>query len=197
MIAAGLQQAMDFWLADAPDARVRCAALAGRTVMVELTDIGARFYLQPHPDGIRVELEYEGAVDATLRARSLELLRLSRAEGSAGAAGRVQVEGDAEVARDMRALLRAVPFDPEERVARLLGDVPAHQLGRLLRGIAAISRDTLTTLGEMSAEYLHYESRQLPTRDEVAAFVAQVDAMRDDVDRAAARLGQIARESSQ
>ena len=40
-------------------------------------------------------------------------------------------------------------------------------------------------------EYLQEESRDLPSRYEVDRFTADVDALRDDVDRLAARVGRL------
>lgn len=186
-----LQSAFDLWLADSPEARTECAALAGRSIAVELTDLRADLTLRPNAHGIAVTFEHAAAPDARIRATSSDLLRIVAARGAHGTPGRLHIEGDAEVAQRFRGMLRLVRFDPEERLAQLVGDVPAHQLGRLFRGVAAFGLETARTLGDMAGEYLHYENRALPTRAEVRGFVAAVDTLREDVDRAAARLDRV------
>lgn len=186
-----LQSAIAFWMADAPEARRRCAALEGKCVVVELSDLGVVFTLRPGEDGIEVQLRDDPDAHARIRAPSLDLLRLSRGVGSGDAIGRVHVEGDAELAQAMRDLLRDVPFDAEERLARIIGDVPAHELGRVARGMDALARDALRRMEQMLGEFLKHESRDLPRPDEVSRFVAAVDALRDDVARAEARLQRI------
>jgi ubiquinone biosynthesis accessory factor UbiJ len=194
-LSAFLQYAVDTWLADAPEARARCAALAGSTVAVELTDLGVELCLRPNADGIAVSVERTTEADARIRARSVDLLRLSTGEGATGAPGRLHIEGDAELAQAVRDLMRSVPFDPEERLARLIGDIPAHQAGRMARGVHGFMRDTAWRIAAMGSEFLQYETRDLVRPDEVAAFVAEVDALRDDLERAAARLDAVATHS--
>lgn len=183
-----LQSALDAWFADAPEARARCATLDGRSVVVELDDLGFTFTLHPGETGLRVEPGAGEDADARLRAGTFDLFRLARSGGAKGAPGRIHIEGDAELAEEMRDLLRSVPFDPEERLARVIGDVPAHEAFRALRGLLDIGRRTAGEAGVMIAEYLKFESRDLPARHEVEDFIHQVDEVHDAVERAAARL---------
>ena len=181
-----LQAAFDLWLQDSPEVRADCAPLAGRCIAVEATDLGTELCLRPHADGIAVTLEAAEAPDVRISATAADLLRMVR--GTGATAPHLVITGDAELAQRVRALFRRVRFDPDERLAALVGDVPAHQLGRAFRGVAAFGRETARALAGMAGEYLQYESRTLPTQSEVAAFVADVDALRDDVERAAAQL---------
>jgi len=190
-VNALLRSAMAFWMADAPEARRRCAALAGKCVVVELSDLGIIVALRPGDDGLSVALQDDPGAHARIRAPSLDLLRLSRGTGSGNATGKVHIEGDAELAQAIRDLLRDVPFDAEERLARMIGDVPAHGIGQIARGMKALARDTRHRVEHMVGEFLKHESRDLPRPDEVARFVAAVDALRDDVARAEARLQRI------
>lgn len=183
-----LQSALDAWFADAPEAHARCAALNGRSVVIEIEDLGFEFTLYPGASGLRVGSGADAESDARLRAGAFDLFRLARNSGAKGAPGRIHIEGDAELAEEMRDILRSVPFDPEERLARVVGDVPAHEAFRALRGLLEIGRRTADEAGVMIAEYLKYESRDLPTRHEVEEFVHDVDEIHDAVERVAARL---------
>lgn len=183
-----LQTALDAWFADAPEAHARCAALAGRSVVIEIEDLGFEVTLRPGSSGLRVEPGADADADARLRAGVFDLFRLARSSGAKGAPGRIHIEGDAELAEEMRDILRSVPFDPEERFARIVGDVPAHEAFRAFRGLLEIGRRTADEAGVMISEYLRYESRDLPTRHEVEEFVHRVDEVRDAVERAAAKL---------
>ena len=186
-----LQAAFDLWLRDSPEVRADCGALAGRCIAVEATDLGTELCLRPEVDGIAVTLEAAVAPDVRISAPAIDLLRMVRGGGTS--APRLVITGDAELAQRVRALFRRVRFDPDERLAALVGDIPAHQLGRAFRGVAAFGRDTVRSLTEMAGEYLQYETRALPTKVEVATFVAEVDTLRDDVERAAVRLDRVSR----
>ncbi len=188
-----LQSALDAWFADAPEAHMRCAALEGRSVVIEIDDLGFEFTLHPVSSGLRVESGADPAAGARLRAGAFDLFRLARNSGAKGAPGRIHIEGDAELAEEMRDILRSVPLDPEERFARVVGDVPAHEAFRVFRGLLDVGRRTAGEAGVMIAEYLKYESRDLPTRHEVEEFVHRVDEIHDAVERVAARLASLDR----
>src|SRR5262249_12279699 len=97
------------------------------------------------------------------------------------------------LARQFRELLGLLRPDPEEDLAGLVGDVPAHQLARLVRGGAGWGAQAVHTTLLNVAEYLGHERGHLVPRQEGEQFLRGVDQLREDVDRAAARLELLAR----
>jgi ubiquinone biosynthesis protein UbiJ len=83
--------------------------------------------------------------------------------------------------------------DLEEHAARWLGDVPAHALGEAARAAGAWLGRAARALRADTAEFLQEESRALPAPLEAQAFYADVERLRDDVERAAARLSRLER----
>jgi ubiquinone biosynthesis protein UbiJ len=69
--------------------------------------------------------------------------------------------------------------------------VPAHALGRAARGAADWLRRAGEALRMNAAEFLQEESRALPAALEAQAFYADVERLRDDVERAAVRLARL------
>ena len=91
-----------------------------------------------------------------------------------------------------RELVQLLRPDPEEELALLIGDIPAHQLGRLARLGASFSvRAAETTLRNL-AEYWAHERGDLVSRNEGEQFLRGVDALREDTDRLQARLALLA-----
>jgi ubiquinone biosynthesis accessory factor UbiJ len=90
-------------------------------------------------------------------------------------------------------LLAAVDIDWEEQAARLIGDVAAHELGRLLRAADAWGRQAADILGRDLAEYLQEEGRVLAPAAARRArrLPAAVDVLRDDVDRLTQRVARL------
>ena len=86
----------------------------------------------------------------------------------------------------MRVLELARP-DLEEELARLTGDVIAHETVRVARSGRAWAHRALDALTLNTAEYLQEESRDLPARHEAEGFFRDVEQIRDDVERAVAR----------
>ena len=73
-------------------------------------------------------------------------------------------------------------------LSRYVGDAAAHQIGNAVRDLMSWGRDAAERLSKDLAEYLQYESRDLPPRHEVQDFLNNVDKLRDDAERLAARL---------
>jgi len=136
----------------------------------------------------------EAPADATISGSAASLLgMMTGAAPRASQGGSVQVRGDAEVAALYRELFALAKPDPEEEVARLLGDVPARRLGNLARGAARWLQAAGRTAGANVAEYLTEESRDVAGRTEIEEFVRGVDEAREAVDRLDARLRQLER----
>jgi ubiquinone biosynthesis protein UbiJ len=134
------------------------------------------------------------AASATLSATPIDLLRLARdADLSTLRGTGAEVRGSPEVAERFAKLLKLARPDLEEHAARWLGDVPAHALGEAARAAGAWLGRAARALRADTAEFLQEESRALPAPLEAQAFYADVERLRDDVERAAARLSRLER----
>jgi ubiquinone biosynthesis protein UbiJ len=168
-------------------ARQLCAELAGRSLALEVRGFG-RLHLQSNGGQLSVT-PGAAAADAELAMGPLGLLALTRAGAQAAVQrGAVEVSGDGEIAGKFRELLALLKPDPEEELALVLGDVPAHQLARLARRAAAWSARAADTAWRSSADYLAHERADLVPRHEGEQFLKGVDALREDVDRVSARI---------
>ena len=129
---------------------------------------------------------------ATLSGTPLAYLGMLRtAPEVAMRSGSVHIEGDAEAAQAFRDLLKAAQPDLEEELARLVGDVAAHQIGNAARGALHFGRRVVDTFAQNLSEFLQEESRDVVTRVEVDEFTAAVDKLREAVDRAEARVNNL------
>jgi ubiquinone biosynthesis protein UbiJ len=102
--------------------------------------------------------------------------------------GDLEISGDVELGRRFQRTMEDLEIDWEERLARIVGDVAAHELGNLLRGARAWQARSLHSLGEDLSEYLQEEARVLASRNRVEAFLREVDRVCTDADRLEARL---------
>ena len=140
----------------------------------------------------RVHLARGGAGDAAITGTPLGLLALVTGGGEDRPRGEgLRIEGDAETAQAFRDLLVELRPDLEEELSRFLGDALAQHVARGAQGALDYAARAFRTLGADVAEYLTEESRDVPTRDEVSRFVADVDRLREDADRLAARVALI------
>jgi ubiquinone biosynthesis accessory factor UbiJ len=192
MLTATLENLLNRGLPRSPRARQLCESLSGRSVAIVVPDI-VRLRLTSTGQTLAATRD-DAPADATLTGGVLGLLALSGDSAQRVLQrGAVTISGDSEVAQGFRELAQLLRPDLEEELSLLVGDVPAHQLGRLARlGASFSARAADTTLRNL-AEYLGHERRDLVSRNEGEQFLRGVDALREGVDRLQARFDLLAR----
>lgn len=95
----------------------------------------------------------------------------------------ISFSGDLETARALQELIANLEIDWEEQLSHITGDIIAHQIGNLFRSTKLGLRSASGNLQEMLTEYIHFEARLSPTKEEVAEFINNVDDIRNDQDR--------------
>ncbi len=186
---AVLESAINAALALDPETRARLGALEGKVIAVELQGPDITLFLLPGADGFRLMGHFEGVPDTRLCGTPLALLRLGSGKPGEGMfSGAVKIEGDVELGQRVQRILGGLDIDWEEHLSRLTGDVVAHQLGNMVRGLLRWGEQAATNLERDLADYVQEERRDLPPRWEVDEFLAGVDQLRSAVDRLEARL---------
>lgn len=196
MLTARLQALLDEQVAGSPRARELLARLDGKRMRIlarftpwELTLLadGGKLRLLPGEPALA-----DGpwpAPDVTLAGTPLALLSLQREDPAAVIRrGDVTLEGDGETGAQFQELLQLLRPDLEDGLSRLFGDIPAHGAGTLLRKAVEWGRNTAATQAANAGEYLAHERRLLVPRAEARQFIEDVDALREQVDRVAARV---------
>jgi len=174
-------------------ARELLARLQGTSFAVHVEGLGVTGVL--HADGERLRLDSDATeATATLSATPFDLVRLLRADGVSGVKRtRAALSGDLDVAERYARMLKLARPDLEEELSKWVGDVPAHALGEVARGVGAWLKRAGGALRMNTAEYLQEESRALPAPLEAQGFYSDVERLRDDVERLAARLARLER----
>jgi ubiquinone biosynthesis accessory factor UbiJ len=187
MLITTIENVLNRGLPRSPRAQQLCAELAGRRIAIEAPAL-ARLLVESTGNSLRVTRGTLPA-DAEVVGGPLSLLALGSARSDAPlSGGGVEVRGDAELAQKFRELARLLAPDPEEELSMLLGDAAAHRAGRLARGALDWTRNAAETLLRDVGEYFSHERGDLVSREEGEPFLRGVDALREDVDRLAARL---------
>lgn len=196
MFTALMQMSFDAALDDNADALALCRRLEGRTIALEFSEFDAALYLRPHAGGIELFNHWRGEPDVTVRG-SLPALMFANLRREPGTPSGVHISGDAAIGQQFQKLLRLLDIDWEDKLARFVGGTAAFRISHSLKRLMNWGRDSADRFGENLREYLQEETRDLPKRREVDAFLAAVDLVRTDVDRAEARLQRLYRRASQ
>lgn len=100
----------------------------------------------------------------------------------------VRLSGDAEFAQALSQVLQRLRPEPEEELARVVGDAAAVRIVGFLRSALAQAREGGARLAGHAANYLAAENAILARGSEVERFAREVHALRDAVERLDKRL---------
>ncbi len=166
-----------------------CAALAGCSLAVHLTDLDLALYFLPHAHGLQLVDYLSEPADVRLSAPLPVFARTLFAGDEASVMGAgLRIEGDVGLAQGFARMFQHIDLDIEDWLEPRIGEMPAHFLGRALRGASTFARRAASTLSLDAAEYLREETRDLVHREEVENWTREVDRLRADTDRLSARL---------
>lgn len=171
------------------NARVLCESLNGTSTAIQLRNTAFVAYLLIDSGQVSLAGECGRQPDVTITGSLLSLLQLA---GSGNEElirrGDLKLMGDAHVATQLQKLLALARPDAEEELSRLVGDVAAHGVSEVARGIGRWGRDAGSIFRQNLSEYLQEESRAVPSRYEIERFRGRVELLRDDVARLEARI---------
>jgi ubiquinone biosynthesis protein UbiJ len=186
-----IERSINALIALDPDTMNELAQLHGNLVRLEFDGLPIALNVGVGEDGrLQVIGDLESEPDATIAGSPLDLLRARDSEKGVDElfAGRVRLDGDNALAQRFSRAIGGLDIDWEEQMARLIGDIPAHELGRAASAVREQGRRLQSRGSETLSDYLTEESRLLPHRFEVEAFLADIDTLRDDVERLEARI---------
>jgi ubiquinone biosynthesis protein UbiJ len=196
-----LESALNRAVALDPDTSARLAALEGRRLELHLR--GPELRLSIHVEGgiLRVGPPDDEAIAATalrVAATPASLLAMGlRRDDDSVAPGKVEIAGDAELARRLEKLARNYAPDVEEVFANMFGDVLGVPLARAVRGALEHAREGAQHTVEDVADWLREESRLAVAPAEMDGFLDDVDHLRERAERFDARLSRIERQRAE
>ena len=191
MLTSTIENVLNRGLPRSPRARALCRELAGRRMGVEVRGM-TRLLIESTGDTLRITRDAAAAAEADVAGGPFSLLALAGESPDAVLQrGDVEIRGDAVLAQKFRELALLLRPDVEEELSLAVGDVAAHQIGRAARAALSFGRRAASTTVQNVAEFLAHERADLVPRAEGDQLLKGVDALREDVDRAEARLAQL------
>ncbi len=167
-------------------ARERLKAYAGRAAQFELPPFS--LLLGVDADGHFTVVTGQADVTITVDPSSLPAALLD----SNALMRNVRLSGDAEFAQGLSQVLQRLRPDPEEELARFVGDAAAVRIVGLMRSAAAAAADGAQRLARSTTDYLVAENPMLVSRLQADQFTRDVGELRDAVERLDKRLALLA-----
>src|SRR3990167_799932 len=190
LLLTSIEKALNTYLQTDPRSSKRLAKLAGRSVGIELMPFRLSFICSFHPGNVSVKLDEGEQPCARIKGTPLQLccMLLYKERRQQFFTDDVSMEGDAEVTELVLHLFEHVHIDWEEHASQLIGDVPAHQLGKFVKSVRGWLENSTSSFSQDMNDYLHEEKAWFPQREELHEFFSSVDTIRMDIDRLEARL---------
>ncbi|PMS21203.1 sterol-binding protein [Trinickia dabaoshanensis] len=171
-------------------ARERLAPYAGKTARLTFSSIALTLAVEPGGYLSAVDEIDARAVDVSL-AVAADALPAFVQGGQAAVMKHVKIEGDAEFATQLAKLAEHLRWEPEEDLAKLIGDAPAHRAAELVRTAGAQALRAGRGLRDSIAEYLLDESPQLVRRGALDTFNSELARARDALARVEKRIDRL------
>lgn len=183
-------QALNHLLAQNGWASKRLQRFSGKTARFEVAPFSFAYTILP--DGLLTEADSDHA-DAVCCGSFALLPRLALRDEQATAD--IQRSGDAALLAEIFFLFKNLRWDAAEDLSRVTGDIAAERLLQLAHGKRQHLSHAAQSLAHASAEYLTEERPLIAKPSQLAAFVGQVDALRDDLARLEARVARMTKNS--
>ncbi len=185
-----LSSAFNQYLALDPEAPEKLRAFDGKLIAIEIRGPNTCLYLSIDGDKLGVVTEHDAVPDATIIGSPAALFKLGVKRDPAALFfnGEVEIRGDTRLGRQFKSVLAEMDIDWEEHLSRLVGDITAHRIVGVVNDITSWGKSATNNFFDDVGEYLQEESRDVVSGAEMELFNQQVDKIRDDTERLAARI---------
>jgi len=194
ILAAMLETAINRLLDLDENTPARLQRLEGRMLRLDLEGVGISLFFAFNNRQVEVGTTSGDEPDTVISGSPAALFSMAIPE-EAGQWGtpesRVNISGDANLARDLERLFSRLDPDWESRLSMIFGDVWGHQVAAGLRASAEQVRESAGNAGEMISEFLQREKGPLLHPEEINEFSDAVDETSDAVDHLETRLDEL------
>ena len=182
-----------------PDTLERFVDLDGKVICIHIKSTSFKLYIRPFGGGFRIFEDWEGEPNVTLTGSAFAFAKLAASEGDTDLffKRKIVMEGDSRLGQRFRRIMEEIDIDWEDIASRYIGDVAAHQMGKLARQSRQWGSDAADTLGKDFAEYFQEEQPELAKKEPVEEFMRAVDTLRADTDRLQKRLERLQQQLQQ
>ena len=193
---AALASVINRALALDPLASARLQTLSGQCLRIECSEPPLDIVIDITGNGIALRTAQAAAgepVHAHLRGRLSDFVKLLGADDKAAAIinSDLHLHGNSQLLQQLADILQPIDLDWEYHLARLIGDLPAHLLGKLGRDSWHWLQQSRPVFARHLQEFVLEEAALSPGRAELDAFVDDVQALMLRSERLAARIARL------
>ncbi len=165
--------------------------IEAKFITLEVSDLNLQLTFHIQTPRIRLMTEFCGQEDTLIITNSKTITEMGIqkfSEASTSLHGKLEIKGDIETGQKFKSILDSLNIDWEEHLSHLTGDVIAHQIFRTFSKLKTWGKESWEHLTQDSSAWITDEKKLSPHVHELDYFSRQVNKIRNDVERAAARL---------
>ena len=156
MLALTLETAINHVLQLDMESPSRVKKLEGRLLQLDIEGLNITLYFTFKHGVVRVRLDAEATPDTIISGTPVALFSMSEPEEADWGLpeSKVQINGDASLARDLERIFSKLEPDWESPLAGMLGDVAGHQAAQGIRHGVETARETAKSAGKVLSELM-------------------------------------------
>ena len=156
MLALALETAINQVLQLDLESPSRVYKLEGRLLQVDLEGLNITLYFTFKHGLVRVRLEADTTPDTVISGTPVALFSMAEPEDADWGLpdSKVQINGDASLARDLERIFSKLEPDWEGPLAGMLGDVAGHQLAQGIRQGVETARETASAASKIFSDFV-------------------------------------------
>ena len=173
-----------------PKTMQRLQQLHGKSMGLHIKTINQSITVSPFAEGIELSREILSKVDVTLKVTPSAMLKISRdgLEGADLQPGELEISGGPIIGQRFARIITELSINWEDLLAEQIGDSPA----RVVSMAAEQTRDFAQhSRAQIHNRFIHFIKNELTVtaeQEEVNNFLDDVDTLRADTERLAARI---------
>lgn len=167
------------------------ASWQGKILAVQASQPELTAFVLFTDEGVQLQSQWDGPVTTQLQGKLIDIARLANHDGGNLADSGVTVMGSTALLSDLQQLLSKLDIDWEEWLSEYLGDIVGPNVASSLRAGWQWLQQRRSTSERLLGEFLSEELKATPASAELHQFSQQVDSVRADADRVAARMDAI------
>jgi ubiquinone biosynthesis protein UbiJ len=176
-----VNKAMDY----DPSTKSGLRDLYGRVIKIKCIAPKLSLYILFEKESVKLKKQYENFVDLKLTGTALSFGAFSiniDQQVSFFDSG-IYVSGDQEVLSQLQKLLKNLDIDWEAALSDIIGDIPAHAVGRSVRSSLQWKRNILKRTTEVAVEFGQEEIQIIPSPSGSYDFADSVKKVQNEVER--------------
>ena len=156
LLAHTLETAINHVLQLDMESPTRVRKLEGKLLQVNLDGLNITLFFTFKHGVVRVRLDADGTPDTVISGTPVALFSMAEPEDADWGLpkSKVQINGDASLARDLERIFSKLEPDWEAPLAGMLGDVAGHQAAHGIREGLKTAKETARTAGEIISELM-------------------------------------------